>query len=154
MISISCPPFSFIPLEKILPEVSAHFDGFEIVVEEKHDVEHLIASRDVLRSFNLNISLHAPFNDINLASFKREHRAFSRNEIEKVIRFANREDIKTVTFHPGWPSSFSMIDEKRVKRIAKKEIARINSTGEEYGVTPCLENLPLTNFFLDTRRIT
>jgi sugar phosphate isomerase/epimerase len=147
MISISCPKFSFIPLEKVLPEVSEHFDGFEIVVEEKHDVEHLIASRDLLKSFDLNISLHAPFNDINLASLRQEHSTFSRKEIEKVIRFASRADIEVITFHPGWPSPFSMMDEKRVKRIAKEGIAHLNSVAKECGVTACLENLPLPNFF-------
>lgn len=138
LISISCPKLSFIPIDAVMREIKGKFDGIELLAEEEHSAEKI--KRTGLRS-----SIHAPFNDLNIASLKEEHRLYSINEIKKAILAAERNDIKLVTFHPGWPSPFSMLAKDRVIENAKKSIEELNSFASAHRVTLCAENLP--NFF-------
>jgi sugar phosphate isomerase/epimerase len=137
--SLSCPKLSFIPLEAAIMEIAKRFDGIEILAEEMHDAEHI--ERAEIRE-KMPISIHAPFNDLNLASLKEEHRLYSINEVKKTILAAESKGVKLVTFHPGWPSPFSMQAKERVLKSAKKSTEELNSFASAHHVTLCAENLP------------
>jgi sugar phosphate isomerase/epimerase len=139
--SLSCPRLSFTPLKFALREVTESFDGMEILAEEMHDAEY-IKNVDIKEK---TISIHAPFNDLNIASLKEEHRLYSVKEVKRTIIAAEAKGIKLVTFHPGWPSPFSMVARDRVIENAKKSIEELNSFASAHRVTLCAENLP--NFF-------
>jgi sugar phosphate isomerase/epimerase len=138
LINISCPRLSFIPLDEALREIEGKFEGIELLAEEEHSAEKI-------KRTGLRTSIHAPFNDLNIASLKEEHRLYSVNEIKKAILAAERNGIELVTFHPGWPSPFSMLAKDRVIENAKKSIEELNSFASAHRVTLCAENLP--NFF-------
>jgi len=137
--SLSCPKLSFMPLDTAIREVAERFNGVEILAEEEHDAEHIEnAEMDV----KMPLSIHAPFNDLNPASLKEEHRLYSVNEIKKVMLAAEKRGIRLVTFHPGWPSPFSMQARERVMRNVKKSVRELNDFASAHHVTLCAENLP------------
>lgn len=137
--SLSCPKLSFLPLEAAVREIAESFGGMEILAEEMHDAEH-IESADIGRE--MPISIHAPFNDLNLASLKEKHRLYSVGEIERTIMAAETKGIRLVTFHPGWPSPFSMEARDRVMKSARKSTEELNEFASAHGVVLCAENLP------------
>ena len=148
MISVSCPAFSFTPLDETLEIVEKEFGAMEIVAEAKHGAWNI--ERE---SFNIAISIHAPFNDINLASLKEEHRLFSLREIKRIIEVASKKNIDVVTIHPGWPSPLSMLDEEGVKERAARSIRDLDKEADNLGITLCVENMPIKNFFSDVSEL-
>lgn len=127
------------PLEAAIREISERFDGMEILAEEEHDAKHI---ENTNMDAEIPLSIHAPFNDLNPASLKEGHRLYSINEVKKTILAAERKRIKLVTFHPGWPSPFSMQAKARVLKSAEKSAEELNSFASAHHVTLCAENLP------------
>ena len=58
-------------------------------------------SLDLLESYNLKYSIHAPFMDVNIASLQDKSRINSINQIKNSIDFANKIDAEAVVVHPG-----------------------------------------------------
>jgi len=142
LIEISCPELSFRPLSDALELVKGGFDGIEILAEEEHRAENIERTE-----MGMKASIHAPFNDLNIASLREEHRLYSIKEIEKVVIVAEKKGIKLVTFHPGWPSPFSMGAKERVLEKARVSIGGLNDFASSHHVTLCTENMPIEGFF-------
>jgi sugar phosphate isomerase/epimerase len=142
LIEISCPELSFRPLSDALELVKGGFDGIEILAEEEHRAENIERTE-----MGMKASIHAPFNDLNIASLREEHRLYSIKEIEKVVIVAEKKGIKLVTFHPGWPSPFSMGARERVLEKARVSIGELNDFASSHHVTLCTENMPIEGFF-------
>ncbi|MDY6986312.1 MAG: sugar phosphate isomerase/epimerase family protein [Candidatus Thermoplasmatota archaeon] len=139
-ISLSCPKLSFNPLDAAIRAVAEKFEGMEILAEEEHDASHIEQLKDIKPKIKL--SIHAPFSDLNLASLKEEHRRYSIREIKRTILAAEKKGIKLVTFHPGWPSPFSLQARERVINNAKRSAEEISAFASSHNVTLCAENLP------------
>jgi sugar phosphate isomerase/epimerase len=142
LIEISCPELSFRPLSDALELVKGGFDGIEILAEEEHRAENIERTE-----IGMKASIHAPFNDLNIASLREEHRLYSIKEIEKVVIVAEKKGIGLVTFHPGWPSPFSMGARERVLERARESIVELNEFAYAHHVTLCTENMPIEGFF-------
>jgi len=142
LIEISCPELSFRPLSDVLELVKGRFDGIEILAEEEHSAENIERTE-----IGMKASIHAPFNDLNIASMREEHRLYSIKEIEKVVIVAEKKGIRLVTFHPGWPSPFSMGARERVLEKARESIRELNNFASSHHVTLCTENMPIPGFF-------
>ena len=142
LIEISCPELSFRPLSDALELVKGKFDGIEILAEEEHRAENIEKTE-----IGMKASIHAPFNDLNIASLREEHRLYSLEEIEKVVIVTEKKGIRLVTFHPGWPSPFSMGARERVLENARESIRELNDFASSHHVTLCTENMPIKGFF-------
>ena len=70
-------------------------------VELDHDYPSRILDTDILNSYNLKYSIHAPITDINIASLNPSIRNSSLKEIFYSFEMANELDIDTVVVHPG-----------------------------------------------------
>ena len=69
MIGVSSTEFSSYMFEEVIAEISKVFDHWEIFAEAEHRLPSVEARfRDLMPSYKLSYSIHAPISDINLAS--------------------------------------------------------------------------------------
>lgn len=142
-IGISSPNFSLIDFEKILEEISKHFDKWEIVGEGKHylwDIKEKFL--EITPSYNVKFSVHAPLSDVNIASLNPEMRNESICQINETIKIASELNIALITMHPGHFSPLGRLVPKEVKKINKNSVKKISEIAERYNVTIALENMP------------
>ena len=66
-----------------------------------HQFPEETIDREVLESFNLKYTIHAPFMDVNIASLQNQSRLNSVRQIKDSIDLANRINAEAVVVHPG-----------------------------------------------------
>lgn len=141
MILVSNPKFSLEPIDNILNKIESEFDGWEILAEKYHGWNYREEVTDALSTSDLELQLHSPLNDINIASINPNIREASVKEIKKSIDLANMLDVEIVTVHPGLYSPLSRYTEDSPK-LAKESLRELNDYSNERSVTIALENLP------------
>ena len=148
-IGVSSTTFCSYPFEDVLEGVAKCFNHWEIVSEGDHYLPAIATSFESLKdSYKLTYSVHAPFNDINIASLNESVREMSVIELIKIMNLAAELNVKTVTFHPGLYSM--VVNGFREKSIAnaKRSLRTIDRMAQDCGVRMCMENLPGFPFFL------
>lgn len=148
-IGVSSPEFCSHPFEKVLEDVSKRFDHWEIVSEGEHQLPNVAVMFESLKdSYNLTYSIHAPFNDVNIASLNESFRETSVIELIKIMNIASELNVGTITFHPGMYSMVVPGLEKKSVENARRSLRTIERMSEDCGVRMCLENMPGFKFFL------
>lgn len=146
-ISISSPNFSLIPFEKILPKIASHFERWEILAEGEHYLSKIKKKfQQLIPSYNVKISVHAPFSDLNIASVNELIREKTLDEIYKCIEICNQLNINAITLHPGYYSPLGVLCKKKVKELNRNSIIKICKFAENFGITISVENNPKANF--------
>jgi len=98
---------------------------------------------DVLESYNLKYSIHAPFMDVNIASLQDQSRANSINQIKASIDLANKIDAEAVVVHPGTISFLpNKFFRKEVYGFADESMIELGKYGKDLGVLTTFENMP------------
>lgn len=142
-IAVSSPSFSHVPVERMAPEIIRSFDAWEIVAEHRH---HLSGIEKYLREFtasnDLELRVHAPLSDINIASFSGRVRRASLEEVLETVRIAGGLGARCVTVHPGLVSPTSSMDLPRVRGLVREAALRLDRASEEHGLPVALENMP------------
>ncbi len=141
MILMSNPKFSLMPFDETLKKVEKEFEGWEILAEKNHDWRHREEIKDTLSTTNLEVQVHAPLNDINIASINPEIRKASVKEIKKSMRLASMIGAEIVTVHPGLYSPLSVYWDGAIEQ-SKKSLKELIEYADELGVILALENLP------------
>ncbi len=141
MILASNPKFSLMPFKEALEIVKKDFEGWEFLAEKYHSWEFRDQIEEHLSTVDMEIQIHSPINDINIASINPTLRRASIKEIEKTFKLANLIDVEMVTVHPGIYSPLSIYWDKTAK-TAIESLNKLRKKGEEYGVTVAMENLP------------
>ncbi len=144
MIAVSCyTVLSRLSLEEALKMVARDFGGWEIVGEGVHTLSEI---RDELErlipSFDLQLSLHAPFSDVNIGSFNTGIREEAVRQVIDAIHVAANLGMKTVTLHPGFLSPISFHDPRKVVEITKESVQRIDSSIGGLDIKVGVENMP------------
>ena len=148
-IGVSSPSFCAYPYEDVLEGISKMFSHWEIVSEADHYFPGIAVSLESLMgSYNMTYSIHAPFNDVNIASLNESFRETSVIELIKVMNIAAELDIKTITIHPGMYSMVVSGLEERSIMAAKRSLRTLDRMAQECGVRLCVENMPGFKFFL------
>ena len=149
MIGISCTAFSSDPPKEWLDRIVGNFELWEIFSEASHSiVSNYKEFKDLLPSYDLHYSVHAPICDINIASICDPVRKASMKETLDTIKAANKLGIDRATIHPGL-SSMSVHDiEYRYLVHAKESMKELDKAQSEYGVSLAIENMPDMYFFL------
>ena len=149
MIGVSSTEFSAYMFEEVIAEVSKVFDHWEIFAEAEHRLPSIEARfRDLLPSYKLSYSIHAPISDINIGSLNERIREDSILEILTTAETAANLNIDLVTIHPGLTSmAVPYMEEKAVEK-AKRSLSAIDRISSEYGVRIAVENMPAFPFML------
>ncbi len=150
-IGISSPSFALAPFTKTLDEVARHFSHWELVADLKQllpDIAYQM--KELAPSYDLEYSIHAPFNDLNLAALNPELRKLAIRYLKETISSASELGIELITFHPGHlcPSGVYALD--MVYQENLKSLREIGEFIENDGlkITLALENMPLRNWTL------
>jgi sugar phosphate isomerase/epimerase len=149
LIGISCTEFSAEPPQVWLDRIVGVFDLWEIFSEADDSIVHNFKTfKELLPSYDLSYSVHAPICDINIASISEPVRKASLKETLDTIKAANKLGIDRVTVHPGLSSmSVHGIEDRYIER-AKVSMASLEEAQHEYGVSVAIENMPDMYFFL------
>ncbi|WP_240910629.1 sugar phosphate isomerase/epimerase [Thermococcus sp. MV11] len=120
------------------------FDFVELVSEWPHYLtkETLPTFKEAFSAHKLKVTLHAPFSDLNLASFNERIREASLGIIRETLVLAAELDALVVTIHPGHCSPVSVRNRRKYLEIHRESLRRIARWGEEYGVRIGVENMP------------
>lgn len=98
---------------------------------------------DVLESYDLKYSIHAPFMDVNIASLQNQSRLNSIKQIKKSLDLANEINAEAVVIHPGVTSFLpNKFFKKEVNDFAKDSMIELGKYGEDLGVLTTFENMP------------
>jgi sugar phosphate isomerase/epimerase len=119
------------------------FDGWEIVSEARQKIseETLPEIRDIVNSTGLEISVHAPFSDLNCATLNEPIWNESIKQIKQCIELS-ADFSKVIVIHPGILSPLgSQMPDKAWERNVKA-LKIICDHAKDYGVSVCLENMP------------
>ena len=149
MIGVSSTEFSAYLFEEVIQEVSKVFDHWEIFAEAEHRLPSVESRfRDLMQSYDLSYSIHAPISDINLGSLNERIREDSVIEILTTAESAANLGIDLMTVHPGLTSmAVPYMEEKAIEK-AKRSLSSIDRISAEYGVRIAVENMPAFPFML------
>ncbi|MBM4250066.1 MAG: sugar phosphate isomerase/epimerase [Euryarchaeota archaeon] len=142
-IAVSSPAFSHVPVERAAPDILAHFGAWEIVAEHRH---HLSRIRGYLHELaqdrDVELRVHAPLSDINIASFSDRVRQASMAEVLETVRISGELGVACVTVHPGLVSPTSSMDIGRVRALVREAARELSGASVEHGVPVAFENMP------------
>ena len=108
-----------------------------------HQYPHDSIDTEILESFELKYSIHAPFMDVNIAALQRKSRQNSIEQIKASIDLANKINAEAVVVHPGLASFLAnkyFLD--KVYSFANESIREIGDYGKDLGVLTTIENMP------------
>ncbi len=98
--------------------------------------------KEVLQSFELKSTIHAPFSDLNIASFNEKIREASLRVISDTLERAVELDVMLVTIHPGHCSPVSRRYQAEYIRIHRMSLEKIAQQAEDLGIRIGIENMP------------
>ena len=103
--------------------------------------EHITS--DILESYSLKYTIHAPFMDVNIATLQDKSRLNSISQMKNSIDLANEINAEAVVVHPGLASFLAkkyFLDD--VYKAADDAISKINDYSNDLGVMTTVENMP------------
>lgn len=126
------------------------YAGWEISADGNYRLdiaENVARIRDTLGSTTLEVSVHAPYSDLNLASLNYPIYRESIRQLSRCVELA-AEFTERVTIHPGYLSPAAKLVPQQVWDLHKAALAEIGAVAQDAGVLVMLENMPdIPNFF-------
>lgn len=148
-IGISSPAFAFEPFQDTLEKVSSEFKLWEIFADLNNllpDIYNEI--KQAIPSYDIEFSIHAPFNDLNIASLNPFIRNTALNYLKDTIKYIDMLGIDLLTLHPGHQSPTGIYYPKKVKEINLRSIRMLAEFAKDYSITLALENMPIKSWTL------
>jgi sugar phosphate isomerase/epimerase len=138
-IGVSTLAFYPQPLTEVLKFVEDLDVGYcEVINEYPHDS----LEKELLDSYDLQISVHAPLSDINLASHNQAIRKSSLAQIKNSMDIANNIDSKVVVVHPGYMPILGRKIKDKIFQYNRNSLKECSDYAQDLGVKMCVENMP------------
>jgi len=150
---ISSPSFSNDDFEMRLESIAGHFSLWEIVADLKQllpDIRDKLT--DLAPSYDIEFAIHAPFNDLNIASFNSEIREISLRTIKDSMTAAHELGLQHFSFHPGHYCPAGIYAPEKVRELSQAGVRELAKFGENLDIEMALENMPLPNWTLCTSK--
>lgn len=144
MIAVSCyTALSKMSLEEAFELIAKDFEGWEVVGEGVHTITDIKEELTrLMPSYDLQLSLHAPFSDVNIGSFNNKIREEALRQVIEAVHVAAELGMKTVTVHPGFLSPISFPDPQKVIDITRDSVRHIDSNIRGLPIEVGIENMP------------
>jgi sugar phosphate isomerase/epimerase len=148
-IGISSPAFALEPFSETLKRVAEHFSLWEIV----GDLRQLLPAIrtefvELTPSYDIEFSLHAPFNDLNIAALNYQLRQIALDYLKEAIIISEELGIKMISFHPGHLCPSGVYNLDLVKETNQNSIIELARFAEDRSVKLALENMPIKHWTL------
>jgi len=116
----------------------------EILDEGLHklDAKRLETIRKIVQSKNLELTLHAPFVDMNIASPNPVLRRTILRQLEKSIQYASRLGCELWVFHPGKRTGISEFYPGLDWQLNLESMRYLLEIARKHGVQIAVENVP------------
>ncbi|WP_297535737.1 sugar phosphate isomerase/epimerase [Thermococcus sp.] len=141
----SYPGRTFEEFERWLEEAEGlGFEFVELVSEWPNFItrETWRAYAEILGSFGLKVTIHAPFSDVNIGSLNERLRRASIEVLEETLDVASRLNAFVVTVHPGHCSPASRKFREDYNRVHRNSLRELEKLSGEFGVRVGVENMP------------
>jgi Sugar phosphate isomerases/epimerases len=140
MLGISTYCLHKVPLVEALDRIVAETDHVEIM----DDGPHFLTHTELLESYSVKFSLHAPCRSVNIASILEPIRRASVEVLDQCFSIAAELDAPVV-LHPGyctWREEYH-----RALAQNKKSMSELKQRAEERSVTMYVENMGNWDYF-------
>jgi sugar phosphate isomerase/epimerase len=97
---------------------------------------------DMLNSYDVEYTIHAPLSDINVASHNESIRNASISLIKNSMDIACKLDSEIVVVHPGYMPILGRKITPKVMAFNRNSLKECSNYAEEVGVKMCVENMP------------
>ncbi|KAF5083991.1 endonuclease 4 [anaerobic digester metagenome] len=138
-ISVSTLALYPTPFEEVLSHLEERgVDYCEVINENPY---HEINS-ELVDSYKINVSVHAPISDINIASHNRTMRNSSVQQMKNSIDKASKLEPGLVVVHPGTMPILGDRFPDKIYRYNLESLTECAEYAEDCGVVMCVENMP------------
>jgi len=120
----------------------AGFSVWEVILEGHHLRDDYSHWRELLDSYSLEVSIHAPFADLNIASMNEKIREESLAQIKAAMHAGYVLEAKLITIHSGRLSPYSVWFPEKAKELNLASIEELAEHAQEHGLLLCVENMP------------
>ena len=133
-------PFSY--LVRKIPELETNF--IEIIDDGLHEINKRRAQalKKLAKDYGLEYSVHAPFADINLASFNSSIRRAMLKRLEKSLNYASMIEAKVWVFHPGTRTGLTYFYPDKEWKNNLEAAKHLLKLANKQNVKIAIENLP------------
>lgn len=146
-LSISTLAFYPAKIEDVLEFITKqNFDYLEIVKEYPYNNLTL----DDFSSYDINLSVHAPMSDVNIASHVDKIRRASVSAMEEAFCKASQWGADRVVVHPGSIPVMGLRFTDKILEYNRQSLLECKKLADDYGIMMCLENMPLMDNLLYT----
>jgi sugar phosphate isomerase/epimerase len=137
-----CLSEPFPSLLKRLEEVDVNC--VELVDESQHafNSKRVNSLKRIANSKGLDFTVHAPFADINIASFDPVLRRMMLKRLEKSIVYARQLKCRQWVFHPGWKTGVSDFYPNLDWQLNLRSVRTLLTIAKKYNVEISIENTP------------
>ena len=131
-------------IEKPLEETLEFIENLGLeYMELVHQFPSEYIDIDMLESYSLKYTIHAPFMDVNIASVQEKSRLNSIEQIKESINLANELNCEAVVVHPGLTSFLpNKYFPEKVINTANNSIKELGEYSKDLGVLTTIENMP------------
>jgi sugar phosphate isomerase/epimerase len=138
-ISISTLPYYPQPLQDILDHIIELDQSYcEIIHEYPHDISNV----EMINSFDIEFSVHAPLSDVNVASHNEGIRRSSISLIKKSMDLAVLMGSEIVVVHPGHMPILGHKIKPKILKFNRESLWECSKYAHDVGVSMCVENMP------------
>jgi sugar phosphate isomerase/epimerase len=125
------------------------FQGWEVIAEGPQKLDDdMISLIDYLSSsYDLEISVHAPFSDLNIASLNEPIWGETLKQIKEAIE-AVANYARVFVIHPGYVSPLAAFCPDKALRKNNEALFQLTRCAREHGVTATIENMVNVEFLL------
>jgi sugar phosphate isomerase/epimerase len=128
----------------------AHFRFLEVYADDNVHLDPRTFPREKLgeitelaQSLGLTLqSLHAPTQEIDIASRDEGIKETSLETIKKAIEYAGDIGCKFIVVHPGSAGGYEEPISSEVRAILVESLKQVSSHSHQHGVYPLIENMP------------
>lgn len=131
--------------KRILEYLEAQGVGFCEIINEYPYNE---IDEDVLESYDVKLTVHAPLSDINLASHNQSIRTSSISEVKKSMDRAVKWDSELVVVHPGSMPVLGRKIEETIFQYNYESLQELANYADDCGIYMCVENMPVIESLL------
>ncbi|MGA3358997.1 MAG: sugar phosphate isomerase/epimerase family protein [Halobacteriota archaeon] len=128
---------------------SVGFQGWEVIAEGPQTLDKDLVSliEYAESSYGLEISVHTPFSDLNIASLNKPIWRETLRQIKATIEaLANHAHIFVI--HPGYVSPLAAFCPDKALYKNKQALVKLAQCAKEHDVTATVENMVNVDFFL------
>jgi sugar phosphate isomerase/epimerase len=148
-IGISSPAFALKPFLDILEPIASNFKLWEIVADLNQMLPEICDDiKQYSPSYEIEFTVHAPFNDLNIASLNPKLRQIAINYLKETIKISADLGINMVTIHPGHQSPSGVYALNKVLSTNVKSIHEIAQFASDLNIKLALENMPIKHWTL------